>query len=55
MFSKSLENLIGQCYKRSREMRHQYMMVEDLLLALLDDSDTAKAIKFLDGDIKKLR
>lgn len=55
MFSKSLENLIGQCYKRSREMRHQYMMVEDLLLGLLDDPDTANAIKFLDGDIKKLR
>ena len=37
MFSKDLEYSIGQCYKRAREARHEYMTVEHLLLALLDN------------------
>ena len=37
MFSKDLEYSIGQCYKRAREARDEYMTVEHLLLALLDN------------------
>ena len=37
MFSKDLEYAIGQCYKHAREARHEYMTVEHLLLALLDN------------------
>src|SRR5690606_1575160 len=37
MFSKDLEYSIGQCYKRAREARHEYMTVEHLLLALLEN------------------
>jgi ATP-dependent Clp protease ATP-binding subunit ClpA len=37
MFSKDLEYSIGQCYKRAREARHEFMTVEHLLLALLDN------------------
>lgn len=37
MFSKDLEQTIGQCYKRAREARHEFMTVEHLLLSLLDN------------------
>ena len=32
MFSKDLEHTIGQCYKRAREARHEFMTVEHLSL-----------------------
>ena len=41
MFSKDLEYTIGQCYKRAREARHEFMTVEHLLLALLDNPSAA--------------
>ena len=37
MFSKDLELTIGQCYKEAREQRHEFMTVEHLLLALLEN------------------
>lgn len=55
MFSKSLEDLIGRCYKHSRELRHEYMTVEDLLLFLLGDNDVATAVTSLNGDVAKLK
>lgn len=55
MFNKSLEELIGHCYKHSRELRHEFMMVENLLLFLLDDNDVATAITSLNGDIARLK
>ena len=55
MFSKSLENIIGSCYKNSRELRHEFMTVEELLLALLDDQDVADAVDSLNGDMAKLK
>jgi hypothetical protein len=55
MFSKSLEELIGSCYKSARDLRHKEMTVEDLLLALLNDKEVAAAIKSLNGDTAKLK
>lgn len=54
-FSKSLEQRIGNCYKQARELRHESMTVEDLLLSLLDDEDVAVAIASLNGDIALLK
>ena len=31
MFSKDLEQTIGQCYKRAREARHEFMTEEQVL------------------------
>ena len=45
MFSKDLELTIGQCYKEAREQRHEFMTVEHLLLALLEN--LASAIRSL--------
>lgn len=55
MFSKSLEELIGSCYKSSRELRHKVMTVEELLLALLNDDEVAAAIKSMNGDTATLK
>ena len=44
MFSKDLELTIGQCYKDAREQRHEFMTVEHLLLALLENPSAAAAL-----------
>ena len=45
MFSKDLEATIGQCYKHARESRDEYMTVEHLLLALLDNPSAREVLK----------
>ncbi|WP_222564400.1 ATP-dependent Clp protease ATP-binding subunit ClpA [Novilysobacter antarcticus] len=55
MFSKDLEFSIGQCYKRAREARHEYMTVEHLLLALLDNPSAESVLKACDADNHRLR
>ena len=45
MFSKDLEYSIGQCYKRAREARHEFMTVEHLLLALIDNPSAEAVLK----------
>ncbi len=47
MFSKDLEHTIGQCYKRAREARHEFMTVEHLLLALLDNPSAQAVLEGL--------
>lgn len=55
MLSKSLQELLNRSFKRSRELRHEFMTVEDLLLALLEDNDVATAVTALNGDLAKLK
>ncbi|MBB1089289.1 ATP-dependent Clp protease ATP-binding subunit ClpA [Lysobacter sp. SG-8] len=55
MFSKDLEFSIGQCYKRAREARHEYMTVEHLLLALLDNPSAEEVLKACGVDFHRLR
>ncbi|WP_342315512.1 ATP-dependent Clp protease ATP-binding subunit ClpA [Lysobacter sp. FW306-1B-D06B] len=55
MFSKDLEYSIGQCYKRAREARHEYMTVEHLLLALLDNPSAESVLKACGVDFPRLR
>jgi len=55
MFSKDLEYSIGQCYKRAREARHEYMTVEHLLLALLDNPSAELVLKASGTDFPRLR
>jgi ATP-dependent Clp protease ATP-binding subunit ClpA len=45
MFSKDLEYSIGQCYKQAREARHEFMTVEHLLLALLENPAAVAVLK----------
>jgi len=55
MFSKDLEYSIGQCYKRAREARHEFMTVEHLLLALLDNPSAEAVLKACHADFSRLR
>ncbi|HEY9255449.1 MAG TPA: ATP-dependent Clp protease ATP-binding subunit ClpA [Stenotrophomonas sp.] len=55
MFSKDLEQTIGQCYKRAREARHEFMTVEHLLLALLDNPSAQAVLKACGADVGRLR
>ncbi|WP_374379158.1 ATP-dependent Clp protease ATP-binding subunit ClpA [Thermomonas sp.] len=55
MFSKDLEHSIGQCYKRAREARHEFMTVEHLMLALLDNPSAESVLKAVGADFPRLR
>ena len=50
MFSKDLEITIGQCYKAAREQRHEFMTVEHLLLALLDNASAIAVLRACSAD-----
>ncbi|HSM99543.1 MAG TPA: ATP-dependent Clp protease ATP-binding subunit ClpA [Rudaea sp.] len=54
MFSKDLELSIGQCYKDAREQRHEFMTVEHLLLALLENPSAAAVLRACGADSAKL-
>ena len=54
MFSKDLELTIGQCYKDAREHRHEFMTVENLLLALLGNAAATGALRACGADLPKL-
>ncbi len=54
MFSKDLEFTIGQCYKEAREQRHEFMTVEHLLLALLENPTAAAVLRGCGADLDKL-
>ena len=54
MFSKDLELTIGQCYKEAREQRHEFMTVEHLLLALIENPSAIQVLRACSADIDKL-
>ncbi|HQX66481.1 MAG TPA: AAA family ATPase, partial [Dokdonella sp.] len=54
MFSKDLELTIGQCYKEAREQRHEFMTVEHLLLALLENPSAIQVLRACSTDLQKL-
>ncbi|KAG1605748.1 hypothetical protein G6F46_013506 [Rhizopus delemar] len=45
----------AQCYKRAREARHEFMTVEHLLLALLDNPSAQAVLKACGADAERLR
>ena len=55
MFSKDLEHTIGQCYQRTREARYEFMTVEHLLLALLDNASAEAVLRAVHADLPRLR
>jgi len=54
MFSKDLELTIGQCYKEAREQRHEFMTVEHLLLALLENPAAGVVLRSCGADFTRL-
>ena len=55
VLSKELEYTLNIAFKQAREKRHEFMTVEHLLLALLDNAAAAKVLRACGADIDKLR
>jgi ATP-dependent Clp protease ATP-binding subunit ClpA len=54
MFSKELEVTISQAYQESRSKRHEFLTVEHLLLALLDNASALSVLSACEADVKSL-
>ncbi|GAA3950397.1 ATP-dependent Clp protease ATP-binding subunit ClpA [Allohahella marinimesophila] len=55
MLSKDLELTLNAAFKNARERRHEFMTVEHLLLALLDNESAVKVLHACGADIEQLR
>jgi ATP-dependent Clp protease ATP-binding subunit ClpA len=54
MFSKELELSISQAYQQAREKRHEFLTVEHMLLALLDNSSALSILSACEADVSAL-
>ena len=55
MLSKDLEQTLNEAFRGARSKRHEFMTVEHLLLALLDNNDAIRVLKACGADISGLR
>ena len=55
MLSKDLEQTLSQAFKGARSKRHEFMTVEHLLLALVDNDVAANVLIACGADLKQLR
>ncbi len=55
MLSKELEFTLNLAFKEAREKRHEFMTVEHLMLALLDNSTAAEVLKSCGAELDKLK
>lgn len=55
MFSKSLEMSLNSTFTRAREKRHEFITVEHLLLALLDNPEVEAVLTGCGANIERLR
>ena len=55
MLSRELEVTLNLAFKTARENRHEFMTVEHLLLALLDDASASRVLKACGADLGLLR
>ena len=55
MLSKDLEATLNEAFRVAKSKRHEFMTVEHLLLALLDNDIAIDVLKKIGADIDKLR
>lgn len=55
MLSKDLELTLNEAFRGARSKRHEFMTVEHLLLALLDNNDAIRVLNACGADITALR
>ena len=55
MFSKELEVSLNSIFKQAREKRYEYLTVEHLLLALLDEPSAVAALKACGANLNRLK
>ena len=54
-FSRTLEHTLRRALSLANEHRHEYITLEHLLLALIDDDDAAQVMTACKVDLDKLR
>ena len=54
MLNKELEQSLNQAFKEAREKRHEFMTVEHLLLALLNNQTASHLLRVSGADLQKL-
>ena len=54
MFSKELELTISQAYQEARERRHEFLTVEHMLMALLDNASALSILSACEVDVATL-
>ena len=54
MLDKELEQTLNDAFRRAREQRHEYMTVEHLLLALLDNGSAARVLRACGANLNAL-
>ena len=54
MLSKDLEQTLNEAFIRARERRHEFMTVEHLLLALIDNVSAADVLRSCGADLAVL-
>ena len=52
MLSKELETTLNAAFKQAREHSHEFMTVEHLLLALIDNSSAAKVLRACGANVQ---
>lgn len=55
MLSKELEQTLNDAFRAARSRRHEFMTVEHLLLALLDNNDAIRVLKACGAELSGLR
>jgi len=55
MFSKTLEQTLNRAFSQAREKRHEFITVEHLLLALLDNPEAGKVLSSCGANVDRLR
>ena len=55
MLSKDLEVTLNMAFKGARSKRHEFMTVEHLLLALIDNESAASVLRACGTDLNVLR
>ncbi len=55
MLSKDLEVTLNEAFREAKAKRHEFMTVEHLLLALLDNSVAVDVLQKVGADVEKLR
>ncbi|HBC19492.1 MAG TPA: ATP-dependent Clp protease ATP-binding subunit ClpA, partial [Alcanivorax sp.] len=55
MLSKELEMTLNEAFRHARSHRHEFMTVEHLLLALLDNEAAVEVLRACSADLEELR
>ena len=54
MFSRDLERSISKAYRHARDMRHEFLTVEHLLLGLLENPSAQEVLSACNADLEQL-